>query len=361
MAAFRKKFALGGWLESPFRNLIVGLIYMAVVMAAATAAYVAAGWSLADAVYMVVLTVYTVGYDEVHAIDTPTLRAITIALIILGCTGMIFLTGVLVQLITFNQLQQFFGQRRMQNQIDRLNQHVIVCGYGRIGLMLARELKAGQAQFVILERRDTLLEEARDNGYLCVHGDATDEAALIAAGVQRARCLASVLPDDAANVFITLSARSLNRDLVIISRGEVPSTESKLLQAGADRVILPTHIGAERIAELIMYPEAARVLHGGGLPEEFERSLRQLGLEVEVVPAAPGSRCIGQTIEAVEQAAAGAFLIVGLDRGADKGLSRPAGDVVVQAGDGVVVMGRPGRARTIASLFDPAQNRQPGG
>lgn len=107
--------ALNSLLASPLRNLLGGVIYMLLVMAVATAAYVAEGWSLGDAVYMVVLTVYTVGYDEVRPIDTPALREITIALIVFGCTGMIFLTGALIQFITLSQLQQVFRGKRVQN------------------------------------------------------------------------------------------------------------------------------------------------------------------------------------------------------------------------------------------------------
>jgi len=113
---------------------------------------------------------------------------------------------------------------------------------------------------------------------LCTVADATDETSLQAAGITRARALATVLPSDAANVFITLSARSLNPDIEIIARGEMPTAESKLLPAGADRAILPTHIGAERIAGIILYPEAARFLHSTEQMQELERKLRGLGL-----------------------------------------------------------------------------------
>ncbi len=235
---------------------------MLVVSACATAAYMENGWGFGDALYMVVLTVYTVGYDEVIPIKTPELRAITIALIVTGCTGMIFLTGSLIQLITASQLQQLFGFRRMQKEIDRLTDHVIICGYGRIGQMLARELQAGKCDFVIVERGDGRMTAARELGFLSLQGDATDEDVLRLAGISRARALATVLPDDAANVFITLSARSLNRELTIIARGEAASTEGKLIQAGADRVVLPTRIGAERMAELLLYQNVAKVLSG---------------------------------------------------------------------------------------------------
>ena len=111
---------------------------------------------------MVILTVYTVGYDEVRSVDTPLLRIITMATIVFGCTGMIFLTGSLIQIFTISQLQQFLGVKRMKSQIDQLNGHVIICGYGRIGMTLARELRAGGAKFVILERGEGRLTDARN-------------------------------------------------------------------------------------------------------------------------------------------------------------------------------------------------------
>src|SRR6202167_930406 len=184
-------------LSSPLRNLAAGLAFMVVVSACATAAYMERGWAFGDALYMVVLTVYTVGYDEVKPINTPELRAVTIALIVTGCTGMIFLTGALIQLITASQLQQLFGVRRMQKEIDRLTDHVIICGYGRIGQMLARELQAGKSAFVIVERGDGRMTAARELGFLSLQGDATDEDVLRLAGISRARALATVFPDGA--------------------------------------------------------------------------------------------------------------------------------------------------------------------
>jgi voltage-gated potassium channel len=341
------------FLSSPLRNLAAGLAFMIVVSAAATVAYMANGWRFADALYMVVLTVYTVGYEEVIPINTPELRAITIALIVTGCTGMIFLTGALIQLITASQLQQLFGFRRMQKEIDRLTDHVIICGYGRIGQMLARELQAGKCDFVIVERGDSRMTAARELGFLSLQGDATDEDVLRLAGISRARALATVLPDDAANVFITLSARSLNRELTIIGRGEAASTEGKLIQAGADRVVLPTRIGAERMAELLLYQDVAKVLSGikAGDLDRLGRDLRRLGLEVEVVAAETGSRSVGATISELEAIAAGTFLVVALERQNGEILLQPASNVAVQEGDGVAIVGRPGRAQTVVSLF----------
>jgi Trk K+ transport system NAD-binding subunit len=340
---------MAGLLASPLRNLLAGVAYLLVVVLLATGAYAACGWPPADAFFMVITTVFTVGYGEIRPIDTALLRSITITLILLGCTGTIFVTGALVQLITASQFAQILGSRRMQTTIARLTDHVIVCGYGRIGQMLVRELHAAGLDCVVLERDTARVALAQEHGFLATQADATDEDALTAAGVGRARVLATVLPNDAANVFITLSARSLNAALTIIARGEAPSTETKLLQAGANRVVLPAHIGAERIAELILYSDMDRLLAGNGA--DLGRDLRRVGLELEVVSVTPGSRCVGLSVAALEAAAAGAFLVVGVNRAAGGKLMQPAGDLVIAAGDGVALVGRPERAGAVAQLF----------
>ena len=335
----------------PLRNLTLAVIYMMVVFVFATAGYMAVGWSFDDALYMVVLTIYTVGYDEVHPIATPLLRNITMGTIVLGCTGMIFFTSALVQFITINQLQLVFGTKRMQSQIDKLKDHIIVCGFGRIGQTLAHELKAGGAQFVILERSDNRVAEARNLGYLTIQGDATDEGGLKLSGVDRARTLATVLPDDAANVFITLSARSMNRSIEIIARGEVPSTEKKLRHAGANKVVLPTHIGAERIAEMILFPEAARAARDKDKTRDFERTLNSYGLQMETAIAAEEGAFAGMTIAEIERKAKGAFFIVQLKHRGGQTTTQPPGNMRVEIGDGVVVVGRDG----VAGLLTPAE------
>jgi voltage-gated potassium channel len=339
-----------GLLGSPVRNLVVGVCFVLVVVVLATIGYWLAGWSLGDAFYMVIVTVYTVGYGEVHAIDTPLLRGITISTIVLGCTGMIFLTGALVQFITLNQLNQIFGLRRMNTQIDKLDRHIIVCGFGRIGVALAEELQAGGTHFVVLEQNEAIAAKALQLGYLCVLGDATDATVLREAGVMRARTLATVLPNDAANVFITLRARGLNPDLEIIARGELPGTEAMLLQAGANKVVLPTHIGAERIAELIMYQQTA-FIHDSPRMREFEQVLHSLGLELELIEAAPDGKLVGQTIEAIEQQAGGALFVVQVNRQGKDAITDPDRKTVIEPGDGVVIVGRGARARAFGGLF----------
>jgi voltage-gated potassium channel Kch len=339
-----------GLLGSPVRNLAFGTGFVVAVIALATLAYWLAGWTFGDAFYMVIITVYTVGYGETHNIDTPLLRGITIATIVLGCTGMIFLTGALVQFITLNQLNQIFGLRRMSTQIDRLNRHVVICGFGRLGSALARDLRAGGSGFVIIEQNEANADLARLAGYLCLRGDATDATVLKDAGIDRARIVATVLPNDAANVFITLRARALRPDIEIIARAELPATEPMLLQAGANRVVLPTHIGAERIAELIMYRETARFILGSPRMRDFEQVLHLLGLELELIEAAAGGPLAGKTIEAIEQQADGALFIVQLNRPDGDAITDPDRRTVIQPGDGVLIVGRGAKARAMSGL-----------
>ncbi len=325
------------------RTLIGTLVFVAIVFIIATFGYVAAGWSISDAAYMVTLTVFSVGYGEVRPIDTGYLRALTTGTMVLGCTGMIVLTGALVQVFTLFQLRKMLGLDRMQSQIDRLNNHVVICGYGRIGVQLAKELEAARGDFVIIERDTKKSEDARALGLLCLTADATEESTLRAAGIARARVLATVLPDDAANVFITLSARSLNRTVEIIARGEAPTTESKLFHAGADKVVLPTHIGAERIAELILYPSTARFVADSAQMSEMKRGLHEFGLELEVVNATVDGEMTGKTVGDAELRGRGAFFIVQIDRSNGQNILHPGEDVRIEAGDIVLLVVRGSR------------------
>ncbi|MDB5686660.1 MAG: potassium channel protein [Rhizorhabdus sp.] len=340
-------------LSSPLHNLAGTLVYVLVVFLFATAGFMAAGWNLGDATYMVTLTIFSVGYGEVHPIDTAYLRGLTTATMVLGCTGMIVLTGALVQVFTLFQVRQMLGMDRVQTQIDRLDGHVIICGFGRIGVQLAKELQLGNVGFVILERDADKIAEAQGLGFLSLTGDATEESALLAAGIKRAKVLATVLPDDAANVFITLSARSLNDGLEIIARGEAPTTERKLFHAGADKVVMPTHIGAERIAEMILYPSTSRFVDASEQMRDMKRGLHEFGLELEAVTVAPKGAMTGETVGEAERRGRGAFFIVQIDRAGGQTILHPGEDVRIEAGDSVILVVRGSRV-SAGAIFSVA-------
>lgn len=354
---YRLTGSFEGALASPFRNLAGILIFMAVVFMLATTAYMYAGWSYEDASYMVTLTVFSVGYGEVHPINTPYLHTVTMSTMILGCTGMILLTGTLVQALTALQLRALFGADRMQHKVDELDGHVILCGYGRFGVQLAQELQTGSHPFVLVDRDPVKLAAAENAGILCVPGDATDEAALVTAGITRARVLATVLPDDAANVFITLSARNLNPKIRIFSRGEAPSTEGKLRHAGANEVVLPTHIGAERIADMILYPGTANFIGSSDQLEEAHRWIEMLGLEIELVTVVEHSALAGSLVGDAERRVGPGFLIVQINRPDGITIPRPALGERIEAGDDVIFVTRDHDAATAALFTVPARMR----
>jgi trk system potassium uptake protein TrkA/voltage-gated potassium channel len=342
-------------LGSPLRLLSGTLIFEAAVFCISTLGYLRAGWPLGDAAYMVLLTIFSVGYGEVRPIDTAFLRLWTVSTIVMGCTGMIVLTGALVQVFTLFQFRRLLGIDKMQTEIEKLKNHTIICGYGRIGIQLAKALHDANHPFLVLERNGTKAEEAKSHGYLTLVGEATHEETLKQAGIAHARELATVLPDDAANVFITLSARSLNPHIRIIARGEEPTTESKLFHAGADKVVLPTHIGAERIVELILYPATETAIADTEQMGTVKRNLHDFGLDLEVVKVPGNSAMKGQTVGDAERRGNGAFFVVQIDRVGGQSIQHPGEDVKIEVDDTVLLVVRGSRLSAGAVFSAPAR------
>ena len=336
----------------PTRNLIYGLSFMAAVMVLGVIGYLLAGWDFSDSVYMVVITIFTVGYGEVRPLQEEGLRGFTMLLIVLGCFSVIFVSGALVQFLMEGQIRRALGLRRMSAELKKLNQHTIICGYGRIGRMVAADLKSGQRPFIIVDKDARRLEAAREAGYLTLEGEATEESVLLEAGVTRAAVLATVLPSDAMNVFITLSARDLNPELVIIARGEDPATERKLIQAGANRVVLPAHIGAERISHLILFPEAAELIDDAEKAKHLKQELGDLGLEMEEAVISKFSPFVGKCVGDLEALHSGAFIVVALHRREGGTELRPSRGTLLQAGDGVVAVSRGSNLAKLLNVSD---------
>lgn len=312
-------------MKNSARSLLIGSLIMTITAAIGVGGYMAAGWSFVDAIFMVVITVFGVGYGEVHD-ESPGMRVFTIAIILLGCTSLIYLIGGFIQLFTEGELQRVLGKRRMNQEIEKLSQHVIICGLGRIGRLLAADLAKAGVPFVVIETDKDRVAEADAQKYLVLEGDSTDEVILQRAGVTRARLLATVVPNDAANVFITLSARNLNPTLEIIARGEMPSTEAKLFQAGATRVVLPAQIGAERIARQILHPSTEDLLENSDALKNLDGQLRGLGIHIEELEVPEESELIGSNLSKVETESKAPFLVVAINRADGQKLVHGHGD-----------------------------------
>ncbi len=314
------------------RRVRMGAVVLAGVFVASVIGYRLAGRDWLDAVYMVVITIATVGYGEGSALS-PGEQVLTMAVIVLGISAAVFTLGGFIQMTMEGELERALRLGRTSRAIDKLSSHVILCGFGRMGQILAKELNAKKQDFLVIDGSSAMIAEAQNHGYLVLLGDATDEATLIAAGVERAKTLVTALPNDAANVFITLTARDLNRSLLIVARGEQQSTEKKLLQAGADRVVLPAAIGALRMAAMVTRPSTIELM-------ELVSGQSTLDVEVDEILIAEGSTLIGKSLGDSRLHRPGGLLLVAVKQAAGGMLFNPASELVFSAGDTLVVLGK---------------------
>ena len=245
------------------------------------------------------------------------------------------------------------GELKKSKQVEGINQHAIICGYGRIGQILAHELATAKFPFVVVDLDDGRLAMAEESGYLFVKGSATDEETLERAHVERAVVLATVLPQDTLNVFITLTARNLNRHMRIIARGEQPSTEKKLRQAGADEVVLPASIGGTRIAHSITRQATMKFLgdNRGAMGEE----LKNLGVEIDELRLHKHTHLIGRTTLELQSLSGGNLLAIALQRADGSILRSGFLEEKLQAGDAVIIIGR---AHALPALMKDAVDRE---
>ncbi len=321
-------------MQSSINKIITGGSLFLATCCIAVVGYYLAGWGLLDAVYMVIITIFGVGYGEVRPVADPTLKVFTIGVIIIGCSSLIYVTGGFIQMITEGEINKALGARKTAKGIGKLSGHVIICGFGRVGRILARELKAAGRMFVVIDAEGGRVRQADEAGYIALNGDASEESTLQAAGIERARVLATVLPNDAVNVFITLTARELNENLEIIARAESESSEKKLLRSGANRVVLPSAIGAARISQMITMPSESAVLadDSGRLGEDLER----LGLRINEITIDQGSALAGRTVGELKAGQSVEFVIAAVVRTDGAIERRPANKMVLETGDKVL-------------------------
>jgi voltage-gated potassium channel len=253
-------------------------MFLSVIVLGATA-YHLFGWTLSDAIYMVVITVFSVGYEEVQPVSTTALRLLTMLIIVAGDASKVYFVGSLVQFITEGEIGKAMDEHRKSRNIDSITDHAIICGYGRIGQVLARELEAKNFPFLILDNNPERITLAHTHGHLALLGDAGTEETLSEAHIERAVVFATVLPNDMVNVFITLTARNMRPELRIIARAEDPATEKKLKQAGANEIILPAFAGGMQIANSITQASIDSILHSSG-SRHLDADFKELGLEI---------------------------------------------------------------------------------
>ncbi|MER3434812.1 MAG: potassium channel protein [Leptolyngbya sp. ERB_1_1] len=329
-------------MQRSLRRILIGVVFFIITVLLATTGYIVAGWSPLDAFYMVVITVFGVGFREVQPVNTPQLKIFTMLVIISGTSSAVYAVGGFVQMVTEGEIKQVLQKQRMTQTIKALEDHVIICGFGRMGQILAKKLLDAQVKFVVIDNNPERLEQAESQGYLIYLGNATDDTVLHKAGIDHARALATVLPDDAANVFITLTARELNPKLMILSRGELPSTEKKLRLAGADQVVLPASISALRMAHMITHPATLDFFSRGDDRNNLNELLGHMDIQVDELAITQKSGMIGATIGDIEVRGRGTMIIVALRRADGTAIVHPGQMTVLEEGDAVIVMGHRG-------------------
>jgi voltage-gated potassium channel len=318
---------------TPFRRLRISLALLVAVVAVGTFGYVSIErYSLLDALYMTVTTLTTVGFGEVHPLS-PAGRLFTIGLIALGLGTVSAAVGSALEILLGEQLRERVYHQRMERRLKEIENHVIICGYGRIGQEVARELTALGIPFVVIDRDLQEAASLEAASILHVSGDASEEEILRLSGIERARCLIAVASTDADNIFITLTARSLNPRLFIVARSIREQDEHKVRRAGADRVVSPYVIGARRIATVIHRPDVVDFLdiHARGSERE---------LEIESIPISQTAPFADRPLsESGIRERTGCTVLALRDAETERFNINPTPNTLLRAGDKMIVLG----------------------
>lgn len=333
------------WRRGSVRRIFYGLVGVLSVIGFGVAGYVALGWSPADALYMVMITISGVGYGEVRPVLTPIARIHTMAIIVLGQLSVAFMVAGFVQVLLEGEIRRLLGLKRMRRQIDQLEGHTIVAGYGRVGSLVADELAAAALPFVIIERAADRIAEIERHAFLYVVGDATDEQVLRDAGLPRAQVLVTAMPSDAETVFITLTARQMAPQVMIVARAEQPTTLKKLRQAGADHVVVPAAIGAHRIVSLLTNPSAVEFA-------ELVTQRSSLAIEMDDIPIREGSPLKDRTLRDADIGRRTGVIVIAIKRADGRVEFPPAGDEPFALSDSIVVLGRRANIDQFRRQFD---------
>jgi voltage-gated potassium channel len=289
------------------------------------------GWSLADSFYVTVQTLTTVGYGDLPPRSAAG-RGFAIIVMLIGVGGVALAASTIVQSVVQSELISTFGQRRLSRRMKKLHHHYIICGSGRVGSHLVRDLERDQRSFLIIENDGSRAAEFSQRGFNVLVGDATLEDTLRDAGVERARGLAACLPNDADNVYVVLTARDLNPNLHIVARAAEEQAEAKLVRAGANHVVAPTIIGGHRMAVSLTKPAV------GEFFDSITGSKLSLGFEQVLVET--GSPLVGQVLRETPIRAELDIVIISIRRSDGEMVFNPAAHTVVAAGDILIAIGQ---------------------
>jgi voltage-gated potassium channel len=324
------------------RQLLLTGVALVAVVVFGTVGYVLLGVGWVDALYATVFTVTTVGFREITVFDTPD-KIFTTILMLVGVGTVLYTLTLLVAALVEGQIGSLMGRRRMQREIDRLSGHTIVCGYGRVGKATAHELAHSGQDVVVVDVEDELLV---DCPYPSLSGNAASDQVLRRAGIDRASCLVATLDSDAESLYVTLSARAINADLLIIARSRTDDADKKFTRAGANRVVNPQRLGGDRIAAFALQPHVVDFLdvamHDAGMEFRLE--------DVEVLD---GSPLVGSTVRDARAHEGGGALLLALRNSDGAFVTNPPPEQVIENSDVLIVVGTASQIDALRSAARP--------
>ena len=330
-------------LEHPLRRFRLAGILLAIVIAVGVTGYmVIDGWDFLDSFFMVIITISTVGYTEVHP-QGHAGRLFTSGLIVVGVATMLYGFGVFAETLADNAFGRYRKERQLQRELDRLSDHFIICGYGRIGTQIVAEFEQHGTAYVVIDQTEEALERIRAENHLHIEGDASKEEILKQAGIERARGLISAVDSDERAVYIVLAARALNPNLYIVARAGRPESIRRLELAGATRTISPYLMAGHRMAELAIRPAMVDVLdtlHHG-----------EAGIGVEEMVVSPETKAVGKTLEEVGLLAGNTAKVLAVRRRDGNVNVNPAASIRLEEGDLVIALGTEDQLFASASLL----------
>ena len=316
-----------------FYKIFKGFLILLIIVAIGSAGYMSIeGWSFFDSLYMTVITITTVGYGEIRDVSEAG-RLFTIFLIFSGMGIIAYIVGLTAQGMVELQIRTIIGRRKLDLQIKKIKDHYIICGFGRIGRVICRELQSKNIPMLVIENNAENSELLDLESIPHIIDDATSENVLLEAGIERARGLISVVASDADNLFITLTARGLNHAAFILARADEEKTEKKLLRAGADKVFLPYTIGGLKMAQSITKPAVTDFI-------EFTVHNKDMGLEMGELHVSKDSRLNGLKLidSGIRQQMD--IIIVAVRKKSGEMSFNPSSETQIEAGDILISLGK---------------------
>lgn len=326
-----------------FRKMRSVALLIAAVLAFGTTGFVVISrYPLFDAFYMALITITTVGYFEVHELDRAG-RMFNSLLLLFGTGTMLYAVGALTQTIVENQFGDLLAQRRMKKMIANQKDHYILCGFGRVGRGAADELVRSKVPFVVMDRNEERVERAIKSGMLAVLADSTNDDMLREVGIERARGLIAALATDSDNLFLILSAKSLNPKLKVASRVSEMASENKMRRAGADAVFMPYTVTGYRLAQSVLRPHVAEFLDVAG-------SAAGMNVGVEQVEVCAESALVGKSLSELQFRRELGVIVLAIRRQDGHMQFNPPAEELIRAGDCLIVMGRAGDVARLENL-----------